>query len=161
MERPFLDFKADIRTLKIFHLGMTAGQVLFAAISFLLVFTGMLDESNNNLYILFRYLVPVCIIGALVASHFVFRTRLEVIRSDSELSEKLNEYRITLIIRYAMLEGGTIIALVAYLVVHNIAYLLVAVLVILYFLTLVPSPERVIADLGLNDEEKQKLTGMD
>ena len=159
MEQPFPGFRSEIRTLKMIHLAMIAGQVLFAAVAFFLVFTGMLDKSANNLYILFRYLVPVCILGGLIGSHFVFRSRLEVIRSDSELSEKLLEYRTTLIIRYAMLEGGTFIALVAYLVVGNHIYLLAAVLVILYFLTLVPNTERVTADLGLNEDEKHKLNG--
>ena len=161
MEHSFPDFKAEIRALKMIHLAMTAGQVLFAVIAFILIITNSLDKSANNLYILFRYVVPVCILGGLIGSHFVFRTRLEVIRTDTELAEKLNEYRITLIIRYAMLEGGSIVALVAYLVVGHMVYLGAAILVILYFLTLIPNTERVTNDLGLNADEKHRLTGIE
>ena len=70
---------------------------------------------------------------------------------------KLDAYRAALILRYALLEGPSMFAIVVYLVTGGIIFILLAALIVFYFVTIRPNKENVIKDLDLNPNEEQIL----
>ena len=152
------NFTAEVRSLKVVHFAMVVGQVFFMAIVFFLAYTKELDINNADLNRVFIYLVPVIAAGGCIASIWMFRIRLKIAKSMSDLQVKLMAYRSALVIRYAIIEGVSIFAIVISLVTGKLLYLGIAGILILYFLALLPGIERIASDLELNPEEKQLLT---
>ena len=146
-----------LRSLIIVFYGLLIGQVFFGLISFFLVSTNHFNLEGADLRHVFIYLVPVFVLAGFSFSHLIFKNRLKAIDSKSSLLMKLTAYRAVLIIRYALLEGPTLFAIVVYLVTGDILFILLAALMVVYFITLRPTKEKVIRDLDLNPDEEQIL----
>jgi hypothetical protein len=152
-------YKPEIRTFRLIHFAMVIGQFFFIAIVLFLVFTSKLEENNNDLNAVFICLVPFLAVVGLISSISTFRIRLRVARSEPVLIEKLTEYRSALIIRYAIIEGVSIFSIVISMVTGKLLYLGIAAILVLYFLALAPTAERVAHDLELTPDDKLKITG--
>ncbi len=141
-------------SLSIIHGAMLAGQVLFAAVAWFLNQDGALGDPESVAAL--RVAVPVALIGGLVGHQFFTRSRLPQLQQKETLGEKLTGYRTFLIVRYALLEGPTLLALVTYLLGGELTVLLVAGAVMAYFAILRPTREGAIQALQLQgDQERQ------
>ena len=60
-------------------------------------------------------------------------------------------------VRYALLEGPSIFAIVVYLVTGDTVFILLAAFIVLYFLTIRPNKEKAVSDLDLDTNEEQIL----
>jgi hypothetical protein len=148
-----------LKSISIIHLALLAGQVIFAIVAYaqsVKVYFGIhyMDD-------VFMYIVPLAAIGGFMTGYTIFKKQLAAIRSKNTLGEKIIAYQTALIIRYALLEGPCLLAIVAYLLNNNLFYLVVAGLLILYFIFLRPTMEKVENDLDLNFNEKIEFLGED
>jgi hypothetical protein len=137
--------------------GLIIGQVLFGLLSFFLVSTNSFSSEGADLRSVFIYVVPVFVLTGFFLSNLIYKNRLKGIDRKSSLMIKLTSYRAALIVRYALLEGPSMFAIVVYLVTGDIIFILLAALVVFYFLTIRPNREKVIKDLGLDPNEEQIL----
>jgi hypothetical protein len=151
------DFSEDIRAMKIIHAAMLAGQLIFAAVVFYLVYTRIFENSSSDTDILFKYLVPAMALGGFLIGNILFRKLIQVARKYPDLKEKLTAYRGALITSYAIPEGCSLFAIIAALLTSQLLYLGIAVIVMFYFLTLRPRPERIVKDLDLSPSEEIKI----
>ena len=148
-----------LKSISIIHLALLAGQVIFAIVAYaqsVKVFFGISYMDD-----VFMYIVPLAAIFGFIAGYSIFKKQLAAIRSKNSLGEKIIAYQTALIIRYALLEGPCLLAIVAYLLNNNLFYLVVAGLLILYFIFLRPTMEKVENDLDLNFNEKIEFLGED
>jgi hypothetical protein len=145
------------RSLIIVFYGLISGQVFFGLLSFFLVITNHLSSDGSDLSNIFIYIVPVFVLAGFILSHLIFKNRLKAISKKTSLFSKLADYRAALIIRYALLEGPGMFAIVVYLVTGNIIFILLATLIVLFFITIRPGREKVIKDLELNPNDEQIL----
>jgi hypothetical protein len=148
-----------LKSMSIIHLALLAGQVIFAIVAYAQsskVFFGIhyMDD-------VFMYIVPLAAIFGFIAGYGIFKKQLAALGNKSSLGEKIIGYQSALIIRYALLEGPSLLAVWAYLLNNNLFYLAVASLLIIYFIFLRPTMEKIENDLGLNFNEKIEFLGED
>lgn len=91
--------------------------------------------------------------GAIIASNFIYQSRLPKIQKEMGLENKLLQFRSSLIISYAILEFGCLANIVLAFISGNVFNLYIAlVLAILFFLKR-PTKEKVFKDLMLSKDE--------
>ncbi len=145
-------FKAN----KIVHIAFVIGLVFFALISFLLQLKGFgtIGENVNKLAV---YIIPIIALIGLISSTLLFKRKLNECSTKQNLNEKLTEYRSALILKFGIIEGTTFIILISYLLTGELIVLTVAGILIIVFITYIPTKGKLINDLDLSFTDKQIL----
>ncbi|AYL96923.1 hypothetical protein [Mucilaginibacter celer] len=144
---------ALVKTTIIIHLALTAGQILFAVVTFLIPKKPATGHSNDMLI----FIVPTLAVSCFAAGHLLFKKLLSNINSQSPLKAKLISYQSATIIRLALLEGPSLFAIVSFLITGNMVFIGIAGLIILYFIYLRPTRQKIEDDLNLGYDEKAEL----
>lgn len=154
-----MESKTYFTKLTIIHAALLMGQVIFIAVSFFLINSGsfVLDEGSEDLRGIFIFIVPMIVISAIAAAMIIPKSRLTAMREKSNLREKLNDYLSNTIIKFALMEGPSLFAIVAYLLTGDILFLGLSAVVIVVFILERPSKQRLYMDLALSPEEKNTL----
>lgn len=148
------DSKSFLRILTILFLALAATQTIFAILSFAQhqKTEVIIDPANDVLFIPFlATLLLAFAVGPILYKKIIAQAH------GKTLSEKLNQYRIGIFIRYATIEGPSLFGIVIYFLSGNFFYLLISALLIVYFLTLKPSKEKIERDLNLDYKEKEQF----
>jgi hypothetical protein len=148
--------KEYFRVLSILHASLMSAQLFFAAIVFYLHSSGSIASSTGSMNILF-YVVPLVILGGLIGSSVLFKSKLKSLHQIIELKDKLTGYRVALLLKYAMLEGPSLFSIVVYFLTANFIFLCFTGLIIVVFLVNRPSPENAATDLELSPSDRTKL----
>ncbi len=148
-----------LKSLSVIHLALLAGQVIFGIVAY--AQSGKIYFGIHNIDSVFIYIVPIVAIGGFMGGYLMFKKQLAVIRNKSSLGEKIIAYQTALIVRYALLEGPSLLAIVIYMQDGNLFFLGIAGLMILYFLFLRPTMEKVENDLDLNFNERIEFLDKD
>jgi len=144
--------KSYLKVNSIIHLALFMGQLLFGVLVMLEVPQKGIDITNTNNPFLF--VVPVVAIGSLILSTILFKKNLGMAINNPTLKGKLMGYQTALITRFAPLEGASLFGIVAYLQTGNLLFILITGLIMLYFLSLRPTKDRIANDLNLSYEDK-------
>lgn len=146
------------RSLTILHASLTLGQVLMAAVIYFFVnaeeaaITGVKATGQSWIYII----GGLTIIGVLMSAQ-LFSLKIKALREVKDLQEKLSGYRTALILRYALLEVPSLLAIVGYLLTNNLLLLVFSGLITLLLIIYRPTKERLITDLDLSPSEQALL----
>ncbi|CAN5436190.1 hypothetical protein BH09BAC6_BH09BAC6_28740 [soil metagenome] len=146
-----------LRTNTIIHLALAAGQLLFGIIAFLKTANQYFDLKNTGDPLFF--IVPMVAIGGFAVGNFLFKKALITIAVQDQLNEKLKVYQSALITRAAMLEGPSLFGIVCFMITGNLFFLAIPGVIVLYFLTLWPTKQKMENDLDLTYEEKMEFPG--
>ena len=149
--------KDALKTTKIIHFALLTGQAMFAAVAYSIgnkQISFVTKDSKNDIFL---YLVPIFAIGGFVAGNFISKKILANFQNKETLSEKLAGYQTALIVKCALLEGASLMGIVAFLLTNNWLFLLISIAIMLYFFTLKPTADKVADDLQLNYDEKVEL----
>ena len=144
-----------IRTMSIIHLALLAGQMLLALGAFAQstkIFFGIMYLDDYYVYI-----VPVLAMTGLFGGYVLFKKQLKAIRYKSPMSEKLEAYQNALIIRFALLEIPSLFAIAAYMVIGNLFFLAVSGFLMIYFIFLRPTTEKIDTDLQLDLDDPMRF----
>ena len=144
-------------SLKILHIALLIGQILFAGVSYFLHQSGGLQFNMGELAPMLKILVPILILGASLGSQFLFKFKIREAISKESLSAKLVGYRIALVLQCAILEGASLFSIMSYLLTADIWFLAMAAIVIVVFVLQAPNQQKVAMVLQLNNQEKQIL----
>lgn len=149
--------KEYFKTLGIIHLSLIGGLLLFGMVSVFLQTDSPSSDNNSSSIDVFMIFAPVIAFLGITASYLISNNRLQSIKKHDSLSKKMNEYRSTQIVKYALLEGPALFSLVSYLLTGNCIYLiLAAVLIVLLFMNR-PTKFKAISDLTLNKDERDLI----
>lgn len=149
-----MQMKSLLSTLPIIHFSMVIGLVIF---------TGFVYWNNPdfnaamNSSDIFTYLVPVVAASGYFASKAIFQNLTANIARTDGLQNKLSRYQVATIIKYALLEGPAILALIAYYFSGNALHLVIALSLIAYFFSQRPTRKKVLDDLKLSLEEQKEI----
>lgn len=144
-----------LKTLSLIHLALLAGLVLFMIVTIISQKQTYFDYKNTgDVYII---VVPVMAIAAFFTGRFLFKQQLSALDKKNSLKEKLMGYQGASIVRLAFLEGAALFGIVAFLLTGNFFELLISLLLVLYFLMLKPTKEKVMSDLNLSTEQKHQF----
>lgn len=147
------------KSLNILFLALLMGQVSFAAISYYLNL-GVKPEMGvtRNMFIIVALFLMM---NGFVMGNFLYKYQIKRVRDFAKLSFKLGGYRSAFILRLALLEGASLFSIVAYLLTADITFLVIAGLIVAYFIYLRPSIDKVALDLGLDRSDSLKLENPD
>jgi len=150
------------KSIKIIFFSLLGAQTMFALVTlYLNLASTPLSESSNSVKNIFLIIAAVLALNGLVTGNIIYKSRLRKFTKNSNLKVKMGEYRTTLLIRLAMLEGSTIFSLVAYLMTADLLFLGFAGMTFAYFVFLNPSKETITLDLELSPTEKALIENPD
>lgn len=149
------DSKTYLRVNTILHFALLAGQVLLAIV--FIALTGKTEIILNPEGDIFFILVPGVALFGIFVSGFMFKKFLEQAHSKTTLHEKFSMYRPALVVRFALLEGPSLLGLVAYFLNGNLFYIFISAFVMVYFFTLRPTKEKLENDLKLDYKLKEEF----
>lgn len=145
------------KSLTILHISLMSGLALMAAMMYFM-FSDVNEFSNDSfddtLYLL---LVAALGVGGIIGGRWLGNTRLQAARAEENLAEKLNSYRSTLILRWALLEGPALMGVLFYMTFGNIVFLAVAAGLLIFLFMARPSKEKLIDDLELSVADRAKI----
>jgi hypothetical protein len=136
-----------LKTLTIIHLALVAGQVMFMIVCLAISDGTMISLTPGD--DVFFFVVPGLALMTLFAGNMVGQKLLENAKSQSSDEAKLSAYRAMLIIRYALFEGPSLLAIVAFMLSGNLYYIFISVVLILLLLMMRPSRSKIEMDLGI------------
>lgn len=140
--------------MSIVFFGMLASQIIFALV--VISLNNNRDFRPQSSDTTFLYIVPVVAVICFLLSRVLFDKIRDNARSQDSLKGKATIYQAAFLARIACLEAASLFGIVTYFLTGNFFLLGVSALIILYFLTLNPTKERVTMDLSLDyDQQKQ------
>ena len=138
---------AFIKMFQTIHLGLLGGQALFAIVTYTQFGPSKFDIKNTADPLL--YVVPLFAIASFIASVILFKLLVSKAAGKETLTEKVMAYQTALLVRFALLEGASLFGLVVFFSTHNLLFLFVSVILMVYFLTLRPTKDKMDYDLNL------------
>ncbi|MGB5556108.1 MAG: hypothetical protein WBM83_15740 [Flavobacteriaceae bacterium] len=143
-----------LRTLSIVHLFFVVGLVVFAIIAYwqLETFVTQIDGNDTLLYI-----VPVVALIGYFGSQFVFKQALKAIPKTDAIDTKLAKYKTATILKFALIEGAAILALIAFHGSGIVLYFVIGICLIAYLIVQKPNYERLKNDMALSLAETEQI----
>jgi len=139
------DFENFNKLNTIIFYAMFGGQALFLIIaSYLLKTSG---PQSPDLSSTFQIILPAFTIGAVMGAIFLPKMILGSI-SDLSDEQKLAKYRVSLLIKWALLEGANLFSIVVYLMTGSMLALGISILILILFILNKPTPDKIKEDLN-------------
>lgn len=122
-----------------------AAQTVFAVI----LFTVVKPELNgNNLFLV--QAIPFISTGMAIVGYFIFNNRLKLLQQERDLETKANLYKSASLLKWALFEGGVMLALVGFLISGDKTLYYMGLFLLLHFSIHFPSEKRVLRELEIN-----------
>ena len=157
METRKITSAAYFRNLSILHFAMMASQILFAATVIGVAMVGELPPPNAELGQVFVYVLIAVASSGLGLSFVLFNRWVAAAAEKATLSEKLRAYQTAAILRLAMMEAPSLLAIVGFYLTGIYWFFIVTALVLVVFGATVPAKARVQEGLRLGHEEVNLL----
>lgn len=146
---------ASYKQIQILFFALLAGQVMIGAVIYFLLITGeFAPKTGENM---FNYIVPVVVLGSVAASVFINRHVGQRAGEQAGLQEKLLHYRTRNILRWAVLQGGNMIALVLAALEGDTLLLFWFAFGVMAFAVMRPSLDKFREEYQLTNTERQEL----
>jgi len=149
--------KEFFKSIQIIHFALVIGVFVLGIFAFYFHYSGLEMEGGEDMNFGLKYVVPIFAIIGVFASNLVFKNKLKDCTRKTGLKEKLNNYRSALIVKFALIEGNSFFALVAYLLTGKLLYLGLAGLLLIVLILYRPTKEKLIFDLELNQLDKHLI----
>ncbi|MBK8609329.1 MAG: hypothetical protein IPL84_05115 [Chitinophagaceae bacterium] len=146
-------------TMNIMHRALLAGQVIFNAIMFYLVYS----KEMMPLFTHQEKMMQIAAIGyaaiAIFAGTSLFKKKLALINDDTggDARTKLTKYRSASMLQWGLMEAASLVCGICLLLTGNYAFLALSAVLILYFAMLMPVKNRIAAQLNLQSNELDEL----
>jgi hypothetical protein len=149
------NFKALKQQITIIHGALLMGLLMFGAVVFYTNQTTWNFQFPGEHVVFLFVLLPLLAI-TIPLSRIISAKRIETIADKKSTSDKVMALTSAYIIRYALIEGPTLFAIVVAMLSHNTLYLFMAGLAILYFITQRPTKQSIKQDLALTNAEEHE-----
>lgn len=158
MDRKILTSRQYFKLLSLIYGVMLLAQVGTGSVLLFLRSTqGDVMHDDAQLAQIFKYLVPAVALTMPLIGWILSKKALKNIATSDPLSDKLRKYQGNLLLKYAFFEGPTLLALIAYFLTGEKLILGVAVGLVLWFLTQIPTKNRLFEEVPLLPLEESKL----
>ena len=141
--------------LTIIYLFFLMAQVILAAVMYFLQTETYFDfdfKEDPRLIV-----ATIGVLGGIGLVPFMYKKQLEGVLKQSGFPGKLGAYQGAQIVSYAITEGPALMCLVFFFISGNLYYLLMASILILYFVTRRPNQDRFIQEAQLTSDEKKQM----
>lgn len=155
MTKPRLTPKSFLNTLTLMHLSFFMAMLFFAGMAYYINQSHEFDFENLDMT--FLLILVLFGVSAIFGGHFIKLKQLEKARNYSGLREKLVIYQSALLINFAIVESAAFFGIILYLIKSEFSYLLVALILMIHFLTIKPTKEKIIKSLQLGREHQMEF----
>ncbi|RVU03098.1 hypothetical protein EOD41_03965 [Mucilaginibacter limnophilus] len=142
---------AVFKSILIIHFALLVGQLLFAAVTFNLQAGKTHFEINTG--DILTFIVPVFAVVGFLLCNMLGKRQLENIQTDATPTQKLAKYQTAMIIKSALLEGPSLFGIAVFFITGNLFFLMISGALMVYFLLITPTKERVFNDAKFNYDE--------
>ena len=147
-----------LSALRIIHLALLTGQCIMLGIVLFLVIEKKMPPADRSLDKILQVTALAVTFGGVYGAIITAKKRLlQINSSDMSLAEKADQYRITNIIQWALLEGASLFSIICFLLTGNYAFGALAAVLIAFFVLLGPSRLKIMLQLQLTDQEVDSL----
>jgi len=162
MNKTIVTPKSYFRLLNILFAALLIGQILFAAIAVFVNYTQPIASPfTPELQQLFLIIVPVVAVVNIAISYFIFTVKIKAIRNETEWRRRLESYQAALIMRYALMEMPSLLAIVIFMLTGNYLFLGVMAAMVLLLLYIKPSANAMVHHLQLHYNDVATLQESD
>lgn len=150
--------QGTVKAMQVLHRAMLLGQIIFAAIAFVVVYTNRFPPSLADMDQLFQVIaVTVSFAGFFIGSALFKKKVQEARDSSAAVKVKAGTYRSASIIQWALLEGPCLFCIICFLLVGNYAFLALAAAIMFWFGLNGPSKIKIMMLLRLSEEEMENF----
>jgi len=143
------DKQGLLRLSTILFSALVLGQIMFGAIVLFALNNGKMQFNIPKSDDPFVFVVPVMAIASIAAGIFLFNTLRQKAKEKEDLPAKLQAYLTAMIVRFALIEGVSLLGIVVGMINNNLFYLGISGLLIVYMISLRPTSYRIDNDLDL------------
>lgn len=137
-----------VKELSTLHWALMAGILLAGAvITFQFTSFGVYFNIEEDYLIL---LVALLGVAGVLFGKKLYEQKILELHNVSDFDDKLQGYRAASILKFSLVEGPALMAIVLAMFNENLLYIFIAVILLNYFYTLRISREKVVGELGLN-----------
>lgn len=134
------------------HKAMFGGLIVFAVVAFFLVYKGLFQQGLQAYDRELQLAAILFCFGGFYLGSAIFKKRMRLLReAETSVANKLNGYRSAAIIQWALLEGPALFSLLCFLMVGNYAFLVLAIVFIIFFAIIGPNKTKIMILLGLSE----------
>ncbi|MEY3451944.1 MAG: hypothetical protein RL711_1772 [Bacteroidota bacterium] len=142
--------------LNLLHLAMLVGQLVF------LTFTVVNIAPSTTSYLSQILVINLAIafvvtMGVSLGARAYFNAKINSIKQSPTLVSKLNQYRSALLIKYAILESGTMLTIILYWFNAHVLFLVLTGGLLIIFILHRTTKAKLIKDLALDFQEQSLL----
>lgn len=145
---------SSLKRINVIFFGLLFGMVSMGSIIYVINPTENFDFNFKNPLLI---IMMVVMIAGVFASGFLYNTLKSKIETKDSLQDKIAKIQQALIIKFALIEGPALLGIILFLVESNLAFLMLSVLMILYFVTLKPSKNKLADDMNLTSQERREI----
>ena len=149
--------KETFQSTKILYLALIAGQLMILFIIVVVLNGDQLGNTGFSFGSPFTLIATALFLGMAPMSLFLYKKKVEEGRKMQSLEDKVAQYRASIIIRAALLEGVTLICIVFFMLEPNFLFLIPVAINLLLFSQFFPSPDHFIRDFELSGAEQNEL----
>ena len=142
-----------LKTMTIIHSSLCLGLILFTAFVFIQG-DGFEALMNNGVWV---FVIPLTAMIAYFGSTWIFQNLIRNVPETEVLSKKLQRYRVALLIKYAIIEAASFLALIGYFFSGNAMHLVISLCLTAYLIFQRPTIKKLHQELPLNLEEKKEF----
>jgi len=144
------------RLRSIFYI-MVGIPLIFFVILYLKFRQSGLHGFDADIEPIFLYVIPMICIGDAIFAYILYNRKLKMARQRNELIEKLEILFKGNLLKFALLEGSTILALVIYYLTSHILYAGIYIVMLILFAMSNPTVYSIINDLKLPKEQSNAM----
>lgn len=148
-----------VKTLSIIHLALLSGLIIFLIIAYTQNKEWLLNINDTS--DVFFFIAPILAVGGILAGNFLYDKQIDALSTKNSLREKLTGFQTASIMKYALIEGPALLAIVSSMNSGNLFYIIIAVALIVYFFFQKPTKEKIESHLKLNSELKMQFNNAD
>jgi hypothetical protein len=147
-----------MKKLQTVYKALLMGQVLFAGLAVFIRMQGVITNVSEQTSRILQVVAVVFAFSSIWAGMSVYSKRIAAARvSDTSAEKKLSEYTSTSLIKWAMTEGPCLFCIAGYLLTGNWSFIGLGAIILFVFAGYAPQKSKIIAELGLNELEAEKL----
>lgn len=159
MQGRYYNNDLTIKTLRLVHTALLTGLVLFAAVTFYLVYSrSVLPSLTKEQEKIFQVIAVLLAAAGFFTGATLLRKQIATLREGMlGAKEKFRQYRRTILISWVCIEMPALFAIACFLLSGNYALLTLALFVTVLFATLSPSRIKIAFQLNISEEEANEL----
>lgn len=147
-----VDVNHYYKSLKLIFYGLLSAQVIFALLVLFKVWDDPLKSDQDDFVLVMQYFVPTLVVAMIISSRLFFRAWVRK-AFHLQLSQQLKIHQSGSIVRWALIEGGTLVSLLVFLLSSDYFFLSCAAFSLYFFWTHKPKIAQIAEDLDWDPEQ--------